>query len=105
MEKNLVVGIAMAVGMLSFGALSASAAASASNVVTCTDKQSYQQFTQDTAGLASALKAKDIELREQYGYEGIDIHKVGALEAELKGLKDKINAAAQKHGIPACSHS
>lgn len=102
MKRNMVVGIAMAVGILSFGALSASAADSCCKNA---DKQAVQKFTQETAGLTREFKAKDIELREQYGYDGINIHKVGELEAELKGLKGRINAAAQKHGISDCSCS
>ena len=105
MKKNMIVGIVIAVGMLSIGALSASAAASDSTMATCSDKQAYQQFTQETAGLASAIKAKDMELRALYGYDSINIHKVDALEAELKVLKAQVNAAAQKHGIPACCKS
>lgn len=102
MKKNMIVGIAMAMGILTVGAMSASAADSCGK---CADKQAVQQFTQETAALASALKTKDIELREQYSYDGIDTRKVSALEEELKELKDKINAAAQKYGIPACSRS
>ncbi len=102
MKKNMIVGIAMAMGILTVGTISASAADSCGK---CADKQAVQQFTQETAALTSALKTKDIELREQYSYDGIDIRKVSALEEELKELKDKINAAAQKYGIPACSRS
>lgn len=100
MNKKMIVGIAMAMGILSVGALSASAADSCGK---CADKQAVQQFTQETASLTSELKAKDLELRALYGYDGIDIYKVNALEAEIKELKDKINASATKHGIPACS--
>lgn len=102
MKKNMIVGIAMAMGILTVGAISASAADSCGK---CADKQAVQQFTQETAALTSALKTKDIELREQHSYDGIDTRKVSALEEELKELKDKINAAAQKYGIPACSRS
>jgi hypothetical protein len=102
MKKNMIVGIALAMGLLSAGAISASAADSCGK---CAGEEKIRQFKQDTAELSSALKAKDIELREQYTYNSIDTHKVGALEAEVKDIKDKINAAAQKYGIPACSRS
>lgn len=102
MKKNMIAGIVLAVGMLSVGAVSASAAGSCCNDGKCADKQVVQQFTQETASLSSALRAKDIELRELYGYDSIDTHKVGKLEAELKELKDKINVAAQKYGISSC---
>ena len=102
MKKNTIFGIALAMGILSVGAISASAADTCGK---CADKQAVQQFTQETAALTTALKTKDIELREEYSFDGIDTHKVSALEEELKELKDKINAAAQKYGIPACSRS
>ena len=102
MKKKMIVGIALAMGMLSVGAVSASAAGSCCNDGKCADKQVVQQFTQETATLSSALKAKDIELREQNSYDGIDMNKVNALEAELKELKGKIKAVAEKHGLPSC---
>lgn len=102
MKKKMIVGIALAMGMLSVGAVSASAAGSCCNDGKCADEQLVQQFTQETATLSSALKAKDIELREQNSYDAIDMNKVDALEAELKELKGKIKAVAEKHGIPTC---
>ncbi len=102
MKKNMIVGIALAMGILSVGALSASAAETCGK---CAEQQAIQQFTQETAPLNNTLKAKDLELREQNLYDSIDIRKVSALESEMKELKDKINAAADKLGIPACSRS
>lgn len=102
MKKKMIVGIAMAMGMLSVGAISASAAGSCCNDGKCADKQVVQQFTQETAALSGALKAKDIELREQYSYDAINMNKVNDLEAELKELKGKIKVAADKYGLPTC---
>jgi hypothetical protein len=102
MLRKMIVGIAMAMGMFTVGALSASAA---DLCATCADREAVQQFTGETAPLTSALKAKDAELREQYAYDSIDTRKVSTLEGELKELKDRINAAAQKYNIPACCRS
>ncbi len=102
MKKNMIVGIALALGILTVGALSASAAEPCGK---CTEQQAVQQYKQETAALNSAMKAKDLQLRELNTYDSIDIHKVNAIEAELKGLKDKIDAAAEKYGISACSRS
>jgi hypothetical protein len=102
MKRKMIVGIALAMGMLSVGAISASAAGSCCNDGKCADKQAVQQFTQETAALSGALKTKDIELREQYSYDGIDIHKVNDLEVELMELKGKIRIAAEKYGITTC---
>ncbi len=106
MKKNMIVGMAMAMGILTVGALSASAADTDFNMVACADKQAHQQFNHETAGLASALKAKEIELKDLVYTEGAyDYRKANELENEVNELKGKINTAAQKHGIPACSHS
>lgn len=102
MKRNILAGMALALGILSFGALSASAADSCGK---CADEKAVQQFSQETAGLTSALKAKDLELRKQYTFNNIDINEINALEKEIKELNAKINAAAQKYGIPACSRS
>lgn len=102
MKKNMIVGIALAMGILSFGAISASAADTYGK---CADKQALQQFTQETDALSSTLKAKDLELRGLYGYDGFDTRKASELKAEIKELKDKINASATRYGIPACSRT
>jgi len=102
MKKNIIVGIAMALGMLTVGALSASAADLCGK---CADSQAVQQFKQETDVLTSELKAKDIELRWLYSYDSIDMQKVNVVEAKIKELKEKINASASKLGIPACSRS
>lgn len=102
MKKKMIIGIALAMGMLSVGAISASAEGSCCNDGKCADKQVVQKFTQETAELSGALKAKDIELREQYSYNHINMNKVNSLEAELKELKAKIRVVAEKYGLPTC---
>lgn len=102
MNKNMIVGIALAMGILSVGAVSASAAGPCCGDGTCGDKLAAQQFTQETAALSKALKAKDLELRELNGYDSVDFRKTDALEAELKELKGKIRVIAAKYGISSC---
>ena len=102
MKKNMIVGIALAMGILSVGAISASAADTCDK---CADKQAVEQFTQETGALSSELKVKYLELRGLYGYDSFDTRKASDLEAEIKELKDKINASATRYGIPACSRS
>jgi peptidoglycan hydrolase CwlO-like protein len=102
MKKNLIVAIALALGVLSVGAVSASAASSCCNEGKHAGMQNMQQFSQETAGLSSQLKAKDIELREQYGFDGMDTNKVSNLEADLKELKGQIKVIAEKYSIQPC---
>lgn len=102
MKKNMIIGMTMALGMVTVGALSASAADSCGQ---CAEKQTVQQFTQETAALTTALQAREIELGVQKSYESIDSNRVGGLEQEIKALKTTIDAAATKFGIHACSRS
>lgn len=106
MKKHIIIGLAMSIGVLSFGALSVSAADSNSSMDTCSSKQAYQQYIQEASGPISELKNKDYELREQYSLSDyVDNYKINEIEADRRELKDKINAIAQKYGIPACSRS
>lgn len=106
MKKSLFISMAVLVGMFSFGALSVLAADSFGY---CMDKQAAQQFTQETAALSSALKAKEAELSDQNVYSigeasrtsSPDYGKINTLESEIKELKNKINASAKKYGVLA----
>ncbi len=102
MKKHKIAGVALVLGMLSVGAVSASAAGSCCNDGKCSDEPTVQQFTKETADLTSTLKAKDIELRELAGYSTYDIRKQEALEEEIKEIKAKISVVGEKYGIPAC---
>jgi len=101
MKKNIIV-TALAMGILSIGAISASAAGSCCNSGTCADKQSVQQFNQSTSALTEAVKAKEHQLRDLYAYDSIDMRKISQLEAEIKELKAQIQVAAEKQGIHTC---
>ena len=100
MKKNMIIGIALAMGILSVGAVSASAAEGCGR---CTDKLALQKFTQETEVISSTLKAKELELRGLYTYDGIDANSVNRLESEIQELKERISASATSHGISACS--
>ena len=105
MKKNTIAGIALASGMLLVGALTVSAAGSCCIDGKCSDEPTVQQFTKETATLTSALKAKDIEIRELAGYDTYDVRKQQALEDEIKEIKTRINVVGQKYDIPACCRS
>lgn len=98
MKRQMIAGLAL--GILTVGALSASAAEPCEK---CAETQSLQQFKQETAELSGTLKSKDRQLRELYTYDSIDIRKVKVLEDEMRELKDKIEATAQRHGIHSCN--
>jgi hypothetical protein len=71
------------------------------------EKLALQQFRQETAELTSALKTKEMELGEQNTYVireagppiDTDVGKILTLEAQIKELRSKIYAAAEKYGM------
>lgn len=99
--KKLIVVTAM--GILAAGAISAFAADPSCG--RCADQQAVQQYQKETAAFTAAIKAKDLRLRELNSYESIDVREASALEDDIRELKNRINAAAIKYGIPACSRS
>jgi hypothetical protein len=102
MKTHRIAGIVGAVGLIAIGALSASAAETGCS---CAEKQAVQQYRQDSGSLTGALQAKEMELRELYLRETVDLATANRLEGELRELKGKVGALAEKYGIPACSRS
>ncbi|MCM0080876.1 hypothetical protein L4X63_04650 [Geomonas sp. Red32] len=102
MNKALIAAVALAVGVLSVGAVSASAANSCCDTGNCPQATAAPQFNKDTANLRSELKAKDLELRGLYAQDTVDPHQVSALEGQIKELKGQIRQAAGKYNMPSC---
>ncbi len=106
MRKNMSMGIMLVLGIISLGVASALASDTISIPVNCSDKLAFQRFTLETAGLTSALKAKNNELSAldgyggiEHGYDGIDFDKISKLEAERDELMSRLNVATQKSDI------
>lgn len=102
MKRKTVVGIALMLGMLVTGSAHAAGCATCGEGGKCKDPQAVQQFRNETAALATELKAKDGELRSVYATDSIDTNRVEALEAEIKEIKTKIHAVSDRLSIPPC---
>jgi peptidoglycan hydrolase CwlO-like protein len=102
MKKNRIAAIVIALGLVTIGAMSASAAETGCS---CAEKQALLQYRQDTGNLTKALQARQAELRELFLQETMDLSRADRIEGELRELKGKIGAAAEQLGIPACSRS
>ncbi|MCM0083581.1 hypothetical protein L4X63_18505 [Geomonas sp. Red32] len=105
MKKNMIVGATLAIAILTTGAVSAFAAGSCCDGGKCVKEQAALQTNQDTAKIASAIKAKEVELRGLYGYDSFDSAKVSALENDIKNLKGQLHQAADHNGVPSCCQS
>ena len=102
MRKLMIVGTALAMGVLSVGAVSASTASSCCKDGSCSDKQILQKVAQETEGVTNILRVKEIELRELYGRDGMDSQRVAELESEIQRLKSKVKLVEEKYGISPC---
>lgn len=102
MKRQTVVAVALAMGIFSVGAVSASAANSCCSNGTCGNEQAMQKFSQEVAGTADSLKAKELELRELLSRDGFDTFRAGELSSEIDALKSKIKVAKDRHGLPSC---
>jgi hypothetical protein len=99
MKKKMIIGMAMALGLLSTGAVTASAAEPCGN---CADSQALRQYRLERDSLNSSLKARESELHGLYAAEGIDMQRADALATEISRIKGDIAAAADRHKIPSC---
>lgn len=61
--------------------------------------ETVKQFRQNTSDLRGQLSVKELELRQEYGYEGIDMRRVEVIEGEIREIKEKIKAAAKRLNI------
>lgn len=106
MKKKMLVAMALVMGTVSVGSMTAFAAEARGR---CVDEQTFQQYTKETAGLTSEIKAKDLEVAQQSGYGGIergydgpDMNRISEIQAERKVIKEKIDAIAKKYGVRSC---
>jgi hypothetical protein len=65
------------------------------------DVNALRAFQKETLPLRDEAMAKKLEIRNEYGKEKPDQAKVATLEKDLIDLRTKIQAAAEKQGLPA----
>jgi hypothetical protein len=65
------------------------------------DVNAFRQFQKETLQLRDEAMAKRLELRNEYVKENPDQNRITALQNELTALRTQIQAAAEKHGLPA----
>lgn len=65
--------------------------------------ESLNKFRQNTTALREHLKAKDLELRRLNGDETIDVRRADELEADIRGIKEKIRSVAANLNLEVCN--
>ncbi len=65
------------------------------------DVNAFRQFQKETLPLRDEMMAKRLELRNEFAKENPDEAQVTKLRSEIADLRTKIQAAAEKNGLPA----
>ncbi|HAR95898.1 MAG TPA: hypothetical protein DCR97_08055 [Deltaproteobacteria bacterium] len=65
------------------------------------DIKAFKQFQKETLPLRDELMVKRMELRNEYAQATPNHEKIGTLQKEMIDLRTKIQAAAEKQGLPA----
>jgi hypothetical protein len=64
------------------------------------DVTAFRNFQKETLPLRDEMAAKRLEMRNEYANETPDQNKIAALQEEMVDLRTKIQAAAEKNGLP-----
>ena len=64
--------------------------------------EALSKFRQHTASLREELEAKELELRNEYAYEGLNTSRIAELEEDIKEIKAKIRSVAASLNIEPC---
>ena len=99
--KNKVMALVLVVAVLAIG--SAAFAETGQVNVKAINADALNKFRQHTVDLREQLKAKDLELRGLYAYDGIDMRRVDELEGDIKEIKAKIRSVAASMNLEPCN--
>ena len=92
----------VALGLLVGSSAYAAACGACGDGAKCQDPQAVQQFRNETTALANELQAKELALRSEFAFEGINLNRADALEGEIKEIRAKIRSVADRFGFSAC---
>ncbi len=99
--KNQVMALILVAAILAFGGVAFAETGQAN--VTAISTDTLNKFRQQTVDLRAQLKAKDLELRELYAYDGIDMRRVDELEGDIKDIKAKLRSVAASMNLEPCN--
>lgn len=102
MNRKSIIGVAAAFGIFTASLAYAAGCDMCGKDAGCNHDQSVKTYQEATQALRDQAKEKELELRQEYSFNRINMHRVDELEQELKGLKKQLRAEAGKYGVPAC---
>ncbi len=65
------------------------------------DTETLKKFQKETLSLRDELATKKTDLRAEYNKPEPDTARIASLRQDISGLQSKIQAIAEKHGLPA----
>lgn len=99
--KNKIMASILVTAVLAFGGVAL--AETGQTNVKAISADTLTKFRQQTVDLREQLKAKDLELRGLYAYDGIDMRRVDELEGDIKEIKTKIRSVAASMNLEPCN--
>lgn len=72
-------------------------------IIKAVSAESLNKLRQNTTDLRAQLKVKDLELRRLNGDEAIDVRRADELEADIRGIKEKLRSVAASMNLEVCN--
>jgi peptidoglycan hydrolase CwlO-like protein len=94
MNKNIMISFLVITGLLLAGLVYAA------NYMNYANPETMRKFQRETLSLREELMSKEYELQYEYNKEVPDTNHIAALQKEITELEKKIQATADKYGIP-----
>lgn len=94
MNRKIMISFLIITGLLVAGLVYAA------NYRPFTDPETMKKFQKETLSLREELMFKEYELRYEYNKEFPDSNHISKLRKEISELETKIQATADKYGIP-----
>lgn len=99
--KNKVMALVLLAAVFAFAGVASAEIGQASEKAVNADMANI--FRQQTVDLRQQLQAKDLELRELYGQDGINMRRVDELEGEITQIRTKIRSVAASMNLEPCN--
>lgn len=103
MKKALMIGLAVVIGLTIIGGAVYAHGPWGHGMGYGTDAnvENVKKFQKETLSLRDELLTRRLELQKEYSKPQPDYNRIGTLRKEIVDIQTKIQAAADKYGLPA----